>query len=435
MVPARPLLGILLLAALLRVTLFVAIAHHPDRFYTNDSVTFVRIATDLSDVYAAESGRLFRLGLIRTPGYPLLVAAGFSLTGNAPWSIVLFQIAVGVLTVWLVYRLAFRLLGPRAALWSALALAVDPISIILANHLQPEIIFTFLLVAGTLLWVRGLQERALWYGVGAGLLLGAATLVRPIGLYLPIVVLAVSLLLCRGRWIQRLVFTMVLVLAFAIPVGGWIARNALVSGVPLLTTGDGNSLLHFRAALVLAEAEGLPLKEAQDQLKAALKQRQQPGMNAAEVSRLERSMAIEVLLDHPLASLEAVTKGVVLTMIGPGRAELLHLMGDPTPTRISGLVQILLITVEIVVYGIILISAVVGCYVLLRTRKYFAAVILLSIIMYFILATVIGSTGYSRYRVPIMPFIAVFAGYGFAYWERHQSRVGQTEQEPRPAHG
>jgi hypothetical protein len=410
----RPLPWILLLAVLLRLLLFLAIAPHPDRFYSNDSPSYVDLGMNLAEGFGSQEGELFSLGLFRTPGYPVVIAGGFTLTGDAPWGVILLQIAVGVLTVWVTYVLALRLVRPEAAASAALALAVDPISIILANYLQPETIFTFLLVAGTLLWCKGLQEHSVRWGAGAGALFGIATLVRPVGLYLPIALIPVSLLLYGGQWLRRLVFTLVLVVSFAIPVGGWIARNANVTGVPLLTTADGVSLLYFRAALAVAEDEGIPFQDAQDRLRASFQRQVRPGLNPAQVSRLERSMAIEVLLQRPVASLKTMAEGATLTLIGPGRAELLQLLGDPTPTEISGPVQILLIAAEVAIYGIILIGAVFGCYVVLRTRKYFAAAILLGLIAYFVLATAVGSTGYSRYRVPIMPFIAIMAGAGYS---------------------
>lgn len=130
-----------------------------------------------------------------------------------------------------------------------------------------------------------------------------------------------------------------------------------------------------------------------------------------------------------------MAKGLVLTMIGPGRAELLQLLGDPTPTTIGGPVQITLIIMGVVLYAITLVSAIAGCYLLLRQRKYFVVVLLASIILYFILATIVGSLGYSRYRVPIMPFIAVFAGYGFAAWRGRRSMSESQHTAPHPGQG
>src|SRR5687767_10896200 len=90
----RTLLWILLIAFLLRFILFLAIVGHPDRFYSTDSIAYARLGNNLTEAYDASSGPLFRLGLLRTPGYPFVIAAGFSLTGDSPWGVILFQIAV-----------------------------------------------------------------------------------------------------------------------------------------------------------------------------------------------------------------------------------------------------------------------------------------------------------------------------------------------------
>ena len=427
---ARPILWVLFLALLLRLSLFLVVAPNPDGFFSPDGRDFVEISTKLGDVYAGHEGRPFTLGLVHPPGYPIVIATVFSVIDDAPWLVVLLQIAVGVVTVWLTYRLASQLLGPVPALWAALALAVDPISIVLTNYIQPETIFTFLVVAGTLLWSRGLQSRSMWLGAGAGALFGAAVLFRPIGQYLPAVVIPATQLLHGGRWRKRLAFAIALLLVFAIPVGGWIVRNTAVSGVPVLSAGEGTNLLYFRAASALGDAEGLSFTDAQKQLRGLVQHEVEPGMNRAERSRIQRSLAIKVLFDHPVAALKSIVKGVGLMMIGPGRAELLHLLGDPTPTQISGPVQLLLIAAEIVLYSIILIGAVFGSYYLLRNRKYSAAVVLFSVILYFIAAAAV-TTPYSRYRVPIMPFIAILAGYGVAAWRRWP-KVDRSEEELSP---
>jgi hypothetical protein len=217
-----------------------------------------------------------------------------------------------------------------------------------------------------------------------------------------------------------LIFCVVFLLAFAIPVGGWIGRNAAVTGVPVFSTGEGINLLYYRAAAVLSEHTGIPFEAAQDQLRATVNRRSQPGMNPAEVSRLERSLALEIIRSHPVTTLKTLFKSVLLMMGGPGRAELLHLLGDPTPTQISGPAQIVFITVEMIVYIAILVGALAGCYFLFRARKYMALVVPLIIILYFMLAS-LATTPHSRYRVPIMPFIAVLAGAAYARWRTFPS--------------
>ncbi|MGH8605295.1 MAG: ArnT family glycosyltransferase, partial [Gammaproteobacteria bacterium] len=176
------------------------------------------MAHNFAEAFGAGAGELFDLGLKRTPGYPLLIHSVYAIVGVAPSVVVLLQIAFGVATVWLTYLAGLRLFDRQAAWLAALALAVDPISIIMTNYLQPEVFFTSVLVAGSLCWWRGLRERSLWWSAGAGMVLGASTLIRPRALYLPVVLVFVGLILQDSRWPTRLVRSGVFLLAFALPV-------------------------------------------------------------------------------------------------------------------------------------------------------------------------------------------------------------------------
>jgi 4-amino-4-deoxy-L-arabinose transferase-like glycosyltransferase len=359
--------------------------------------------------YFEPSSELFRLGLIRTPGYPALIRMVYAVAGQRPWVIVLVQIAIGVATVGLVYVLAGRLLGPATAPWAALALAVDPISILLVNSVQPEVFFTLLLVGGSYLWVRGFQAGSWGWGAAAGIVFGIAALVRPIGLYLPAILIPLGLILHGGAWKRRLAFAFALLLAFSAPVGSWIAHNAEATGVPTLSTVESINLLYYRAAGALAEDEGISLMEARTRLQQALDQRVGPHLNEAERSQVASSIAVETLLRHPVGAVKSWIRGAVFLLGGPGRDELLRLVGISSRTRAT---SIALVALEFLVYGMILAGATWGVVALVRERKWRQLTPVLGVIVYFVIISS-GPEAYSRFRTPMMPFLALLAGYGY----------------------
>ena len=163
---------ILALACGLRLVLFLAVAPHPERFFTPDSPQYVFLGSNFQEAYAARSGELLDRALLHTPGYPLLIHGIYAMVGEQPWAVILVQVAFSVLTVWLTYVVGLGLFGPRAAWFASLALAMDPISIIMANYLQPEVFFTFMLVAGSICWSQAIVHRSPWWSGGAGVLVG-----------------------------------------------------------------------------------------------------------------------------------------------------------------------------------------------------------------------------------------------------------------------
>jgi hypothetical protein len=133
----RIVASILALACCLRLGLFLVVAPHPERFFSPDA--YDTLGRNFAEAFgAASAGELFEVGLMRTPGYPLLIHSVYALVGAAPSVVVLVQMAFGVATVWLTYLAGLRLFDRQAAWLAALALAVDPISIIMTNYLQPE---------------------------------------------------------------------------------------------------------------------------------------------------------------------------------------------------------------------------------------------------------------------------------------------------------
>jgi 4-amino-4-deoxy-L-arabinose transferase-like glycosyltransferase len=401
-------------AIVVRLGLFGVVAGHPSRFSSPDTTQYVAVATHLHAAFLdGTHSRWFDLGLRRTPAYPVLLAAIYAVSGRHDAAVALVQIACSVATIALVFALGRRLLGPAAGAWAALALALDPMSIVMTDYLQPEVVFTLLLVAGALVWVRSLQERSWRLALGAGALFGLAALTRPIVVYLPVVLVPVSVaVLVRGRarWVA---VTVAVVVGFLVPVGGWMARNAATTGVPLVSTIEGTNALLYRAAPALARDTGISLAEARARLTRDLNRRVGPHANVAEVSRAATSLSITTLLHHPKGTVITDAKGLGTLLVGPGRAELLRLLGRDHGHRAHTTVSRGLVGLAAIVYGLIALAAVAGLVVVVRRRDWLTLLVAGGLILYF-LAFSAGADAYSRLRVPIMPFVALFAGAALA---------------------
>src|SRR5664280_2027034 len=110
--------------------------------------------------------------------------------------------------------------SPTVGCVAAGIVAVDSLSILQAPLILTETFFTFLVVLALLLWVVGQQRKSWRLFALAGLLLGAAALVRPVFLYLP-VVLVVMALLAR----KRALIPVVMIALSVVPPAVWLVRN------------------------------------------------------------------------------------------------------------------------------------------------------------------------------------------------------------------
>lgn len=174
-----------------------------------------------------------------------------------------------------------------------------------SNRLLTETLFTFLVVAFALgLW-RGLRSGRFAFSAAGGLLLGLGVLTRPIGLYLPFVLLPASWYL--GRHLNRRQHLGVLIafaLSFLLIVGAWVGRNYALTGVPIVSTIEGTDLLYWRAASALADSQGLDFVRNPEvrrviwtQLNAEVLERHSPEANPAQRSHAESALGLQILLD------------------------------------------------------------------------------------------------------------------------------------------
>jgi len=176
----------------------------------------------------------------RVPGYPLLQAGVYAAFGPSLQAVRLMQVLIAAATLLLIYGLAVAVLGDRrAALWAAGAAALYPATMFYAQTLLSETLFAFLLVAAVWCAVSARRGNPL-AAAGAGALVGAAALTRPVGLILGP---ALALVVWWPRT-QRRQPTLLLAAA-ALTLSPWVVRNATAMGRPILSdlTGGKNLLI------------------------------------------------------------------------------------------------------------------------------------------------------------------------------------------------
>jgi hypothetical protein len=422
------------LAALTRTTLFLVADRHPGRFLSRDSLGYDRLARHFSTAYLhTRSGGLFDLSLLRPPGYPAFVAVVYALTDRVVAHVIAVEVVLGVATVVLTYYFARDLVGSTAAALAAFVLAIDPVSIAMSSYLTTEVLFAFLWVAAAYAWSGALELEDPWWGVATGLLFGLSALVRPIAAYLPVLLVPLTLLVARRPHARRGFVTAALLVGFAVPVGGWLARNTAETGVATVSTVQSRDLLSYRAAGALAADTGVSIDTAASELEREVAARTHPGENAAEISRVQNSIAWRTLLHHPAGALITTIEGLGKVLFGPGRAQLLLPARGYTSPR-DAADRVLLLAAAGVLFATLALAAV-GVVVLARSRSWLPLACTLTFVLYdIVLAS--GSEGNGRLRMPAMPFVAVLSGVGGVWligWASTWSRAKSASRSSAEA--
>lgn len=227
--PARALLLVLLAAAALRLasafTLGDVTRLHGDEGY------YVRAARSL----AAGEGYP---GALRPPGYPLFVATALVVGGGSLRVARVAQIAVALVGIAALFALVRRRFGTRAAVLSSLLCALHPTLVFYSHVFWSETLVTTLLLLVFLCLDRFDASRRDAWLAGAGAALGAAVLTRDMLLFfVPVVVAWTWLVPCASvrAGVRRTALVAVPVLLVVAP---WMARNAALLGSPTLSTNS-----------------------------------------------------------------------------------------------------------------------------------------------------------------------------------------------------
>ena len=261
----RPIVPLLLLAALIRVG--VVLTHDPGLSYGQ------RPFLDETD-YDALAVNLLRFGRFavfteghlaqgtRPPGYPLLLAVLYGVLGHRLLVARLANAALGVLAVWLSYRLVGRLTA--GARWSAsAALAAAAVHALSGLPVLSEVRLTgeelgIVVVLALAVALEGLRRGGTWKrALAAGALAAALIHVRPVFLPLVPVVAWAAYLCLRTKASRRAAARWATVVAGVMVLGGvpWMVRSKVVLGrvVPLSSVSGWHLLAGARSL------DGLPV--------------------------------------------------------------------------------------------------------------------------------------------------------------------------------
>lgn len=193
----------------------------------------------------------------RTPGYPLLLAAGMALVGPHPVGLIILQQLLSVANVLLFFGIARTVMSERRAMIAAGLFLFAPYRLYYSLWLLATTCFTTALLGTWYCWRRARNSGGTLAALGTGLMLGATVLIRPIALLLPVVLVVAAAFPRRQseaaptphprpRWTSALaMLTGCLVL-----LGGWSARNRAVAGHWGLSSQSGVVLAYFKAAEV-----------------------------------------------------------------------------------------------------------------------------------------------------------------------------------------
>jgi len=282
---------------------------------TPDTPSYVDFARTLGDQFTFANNAA--VDLFRTPGYPVFIRTVWSVFGEGRTTVLAIQwlLLVG-LALTVAHFVNTRLLKSRnVTLYPAAVLLflLDPLLTFGAYSLLSELLFACLIFAALFTCFDVAIQPVPRSAALAGLWLGLASVTRPVSVFLPVFLAPMLIIMATPKRRAVQVSLIFVGISCAVPLA-WTARNMAVAGIPSVATVGVFNLAHFRAAGVLAEAEGVSFAQADAEISA----RTGRAINTAAEYRQTSSVATEILSTHPLLAAKQVVKSSLFLLLDPG---------------------------------------------------------------------------------------------------------------------
>src|SRR5262249_38389754 len=138
---------------------------------------------------------------LRTPGYPLFIAAVYRVFGEQITAVLLAQVVLSALSVLLAYLLATRMWSSTVGLVAAVMMLIGPLQSATTAALLTETLAAFLMLAVAAIGYHAFTEQRLRPAEWAllGFAITVSTFVRPVTYYLPPLVVVLLVVWSRRR--------------------------------------------------------------------------------------------------------------------------------------------------------------------------------------------------------------------------------------------
>jgi 4-amino-4-deoxy-L-arabinose transferase-like glycosyltransferase len=325
---------------------------------------------------------------MRTPGYPLLIASVFKISGRSFQAVRVTQCILDAISTYLVFTICLIIFGNfAAAIIAALTYAVYPPAIQLTTYILSETLFTFFLLAFAVTCIQGMKSRQYALFAVSGIFFGLASLTRPSALPLPFVLLVIALIWKRDMWKGFLL----LAFAFSLTILPWGLRNQRDMGkfIPAGTLVGGN----------LYKGNHLPTQGAYfmstdslltDEIRAEI-------AGASEVRR------DSILQAEAIKMMKADKAGTIALAFKKLPRLWLNLGYGRTPSKKSLAVAALhAVFLALGIYGLIRAPA---------AARYLSIVPVTTIVLSTILYMGVGAI--VRFALPLIPLLLPYSAYGF----------------------
>ena len=391
------------------VALLLVLWINPKGIWTFDGHGYADMARLIGEGWlwtpASEDASVYDLH--RTPLYPLFV---YLSSGGGYYITLLVQTVLAGITAVFSYKTARFFVSEKWALAAGFFTAIDLPSIVFTNLIMTETLFTFLLVTGCYQLIHGLKTGRKTKFFLAFFFLALATLSRPVSIFLPLFIFPVIVLFFRKNTTAYLQGS---ILVYLPVIGLWILRNFVLFGSLYYAHIGSFNLLYFQAASVHAQAHQIPVEESRNIL---FHQALEGSTNAFNFYTAGKKVALKTLAQHPGYTFKNIVKAETNLFFRPMVASFNQQFGIKNKAIDYSIAGVQLLLLGLLYSGIFL---TLRSIVQKQAGDQRAFLLLWILVVAYFMLTCNGPEIDARFRIPLLPFLAVLSVVG---WRNHKNR-------------
>lgn len=458
----RPAVIVFIVSALAKAIFGFAVVTEAERIISDpDAIGYFRLAENLRHhgVFSRSEQPPFAPDSVLTPVYPFFVAVLLALAGGKLWIIPVAQGLVNSLSAVLVFKAGEKLFGTRAGFIAGLCFGLDPSALVRTFSLLTESLFTFLFLVAIFFLIQYASKASAKFFITSAVLLGAATLCRPVALYFFVPAAAILFFAISGPLKTRAKNATIYVAVFVLTLSPWLIRNKLLFGAAQLTSIQGINLLLMNAAFLEAAQENIDYATAEQRLEAEADsvmtargimankitltyKGEQYGyqLNDPRASQVYQELAAQKISASPLLYARVHLTGIIPSFLDTSVRDFYHFAGKERPMfglralLVSGDLSYALkkfwsrvepgyLMLYIFNLGWLLIQyvlAFIAAVRLVKEKSYISLVLLLLPLFYLLFMT--APAGSERFRFPAMPYFYLLSASTISWlsWRKSQ---------------
>ena len=166
-------------------------------------------------------------GFDRLPIYPLFVSLVLKISEKL-YFLIFIQHLIGVLAILIIFKIG-KLFSLEIGLLSAFFASINLNLITHSNFILTESIFVLVFLLFIFFYLKFLKNKQSNYLIVCSVFLGLCCLIRPVVIYLPVIIIIFTLFL-KINFFKKIKLSLLFIIFYLITVSPWLSRNYYYHG-------------------------------------------------------------------------------------------------------------------------------------------------------------------------------------------------------------